>query len=292
MIDLHIHTTFSDGSLTPVEILQKAEKLGLEVISITDHDSVLAYEMLNKIDVKKIYNGKIISGVEFTTTFDGYTTEILGYGCDYKIINKVLKKFYNPRFLKKQQKDMAKQMKKIINDHNLIFDFSDKKNCESFMAYFLELKSHKENLDKVPNGLLNKFKYFLRQGYANPNSDFFVDKSSYYLKFEDIIDLIHKAGGKAFLAHAYVYQFPDTIKKLNKIFKNTKLDGLECYYHSFTKEQTQTLLDFAKEHKLLISGGTDYHGDLRPDCNLGIGQGSLNVPKEILDNWVINFYKQ
>ena len=291
MIDLHIHTTYSDGSKTPIEILQESERLRLEVIAITDHDSILAYKELSKINIKKYYSGKIITGVEFTTTFDGYTTEILGYGCDYKKINKVLKRFYNNRFLKRQQKDMAIQMKKIINDHNLIFDFNDKKHCESFKAYYNELRSHKENFDKVPSGLLDTFKYFLRKGYANPNSDFFVDKSNFYLKFEDIIELIHKAGGKAFLAHPYIYRFPDTIKKLNKIFNNTELDGLECYYHSFDKEQTESLLNFAKERNLLVCGGTDYHGDLRPESKLGIGQGNMNISKDIIENWHINFFE-
>ena len=290
MIDLHIHTTYSDGSKSPIEILREAEKLGLEVIAITDHDSILAYKELSKIDIKKYYSGKVISGVEFTTTFDGYTVEILGYGCNYKIINKVLKKIYNPRFLKKQQKDMYSQMKKIIESHDLTFDFKDKKHCESFKAYYNELRSHKKNFDKVQNGILDSFKYFLRKGCANPNSDFFVNKSNFYLKFEDIIDIIHRAGGKAFLAHPYIYRFPDTIKKLNKIFNNTKLDGIECYYHSFDKEQTKNLIHFAKEKNLLISGGSDYHGDLRPECKLGVGQGDMDISKDIIKNWKVVFF--
>lgn len=287
MIDLHIHTKHSDGSESAVSILEKAQDLGLEIISITDHDSVDAYDELGQVDCSEIFSGKIITGVEFTTTFDGYTTEILGYGCDYKIIQKVLKEFYNSRFLRWQQKDILRQMKKIIKDHDLTFDFNDKKNCESFMSYYLELKRHKENIDKVQNGLLDKFKYFLRKGYANPNSDFFVDKSKYYLDFNDIIDIIHKAGGKAFLAHAYVYQFDDTLAMLNKIFSQSKLDGLECYYSAFSDEQISTLIEFADSHNLLKSGGTDFHGELRPECKLGVGLGNLCVPKKIVEDWEV-----
>lgn len=290
MIDLHIHTVHSDGSDTVLEILKKAQNIGLEIISITDHDSVMAYYDLNKIDANKYFSGKIISGVEFTTTFDGYTTEILGYGCDYKKINKALKNFYTARHIEKEHKKQMSQLSQIITKHNLTFDFKNKKNCLSYKTFFEELSRYPENHKLVKNEILKSFGNFIRKGYANPKSDFYVDKTTAYLKFEDIIEIIHKAGGKAFLAHPFIYQFDDTKTMLEKIFSSTKLDGVECYYHSFTDEQTKLLLDFAKQKNLLICGGTDYHGDIRPQSKLGIGAGNLCIENNILDNWHIQYY--
>lgn len=291
MIDLHIHTLYSDGSDSVLNILQQAQRLNIGVLSITDHDSVKAYFDLDKLNISNIYSGKIITGVEFTTTFDGYTTEILGYGCDYNKINKILTSFYTPRFVKKQYDKLMNEMAGLIKTHNLIFDFNNKKNCESFMAYYNELSKHEENYLKVKDNILDSFGNFIRKGYANPKSSFYVDKSTCYLKFDEIVDIIHDAGGVAILAHPFIYQFEDITKVLNKMFKTTHLDGLECYYHSFSQQQTNFLLKYAKENKLLVSGGTDYHGTLRPQSKLGVGGGNLNISKEILNNWNVKYFK-
>lgn len=290
MIDLHIHTIHSDGEDSVENILKQAESLNLEVISITDHDCVDAYDELSNFDVRSMYSGKIISGVEFTTTFDGYTTEILGYGCDYKIIQKVLKEFYTPEFVEIQHNLLMQRMASIVKQHGLIFDFSNKENCDSFMSYYKELSKYEENFAKVPNKILDSFGNFIRKGYANPTSSFYVDKSTCYLKFADIVDIIHKAGGKAFLAHAFLYQFDDIECELDKMLKTTNLDGLECYYHSFRDEQTKYILNYAKKHNLLTSGGSDYHGAIRPQSKLGVGSGNLNIQKDILDNWKIEYF--
>ena len=102
MIDLHMHTTYSDGTDTVKELLEKAEFLGLEVISITDHNTCKAYFEMEKFNVKEIYHGNIIVGCEFTTNFDNRLVEVLGYGFDYKKVNKYLIEKYNPLNNKKR----------------------------------------------------------------------------------------------------------------------------------------------------------------------------------------------
>lgn len=93
MIDLHIHTTYSDGSYSLKEILEEAQNKKLDIISITDHDCVKAYNELKNIDVKKIYKGNIITGCEFKCVFPEYKLpiEILGYGFETSIIEEFLK---------------------------------------------------------------------------------------------------------------------------------------------------------------------------------------------------------
>ena len=87
MVDLHIHTTYSDGTCSVKEILKQAESLKLDYISITDHDKCLAYEELKNIDIKKYYSGKIIKGIEIKCFYKGSTREVLGYDYDYEKMN-------------------------------------------------------------------------------------------------------------------------------------------------------------------------------------------------------------
>ena len=94
MIDLHLHTNYSDGADSLVEILKKSEELKLEYISITDHDNCNAYEELSKIDVKKYYTGRIIPGIEIKCGYKGRLIELLGYNIDTKIINNFMKQYY------------------------------------------------------------------------------------------------------------------------------------------------------------------------------------------------------
>lgn len=110
--------------------------------------------------------------------------------------------------------------------------------------------------------------------------------SKYYPSLDKIIDIIHKSGGIAFIAHIYEYSSIDNKNEtLNKIIKEYNLDGIECYYSTFTDEQTQYLIEFCKRNNLLISGGSDYHGKNKKDINLGIGKGNLEVPDTIICNW-------
>lgn len=290
LIDLHMHTVHSDGTNSVVEMLKKAKELNLEVISFTDHDNVDSYNDLEQIKIEEYYRGKIIVGVEFTTLFLGHTIEILGYGCDYKIIDKALKNFYTPKFKAKDHKYQMLLLAKNIKTMGLTFDFSNKDNCKDFHSFYEELIRHPENYNLVKDDLLANFRNFLRKGYANPCSELYINKENSYLKIDKIVDLIHSSGGKAFLAHPFVYQFKDTKNMLDKIFDSAKIEGIECFYSSFSNEQTNFLLKYAAENNLLISGGSDYHGALRPQVSMGKGVGNLNIKKSIINNWDIYFF--
>ena len=97
MIDLHIHTTYSDGTKSVTEILKQAEDLKLDYISITDHDKCLAYEELKNIDVSKYYSGKIIRGIEIKCFYKGSTIEVLGYNYNYEKMKKWVDDFYEDK---------------------------------------------------------------------------------------------------------------------------------------------------------------------------------------------------
>ena len=94
MIDLHIHTTYSDGTDSLKEVLQKAENKNLSVISITDHNNCDAYFELENLNVSDYFTGRIIAGIELNTKAEGVPIEILGYNIDYKKMNELAKKTY------------------------------------------------------------------------------------------------------------------------------------------------------------------------------------------------------
>ena len=116
-----------------------------------------------------------------------------------------------------------------------------------------------------------------------PNMNFIEFRPPY----KEVIDIIHKAGGKAFLAHPFEYKFKDTIEFINDLRKEKELDGIECFHPSANQEQRNILVDYAKSNNLYISGGSDYHGSPKPDIEIGIGRGDLSISKEIL-NWLSN----
>ena len=100
--------------------------------------------------------------------------------------------------------------------------------------------------------------------------------------------MIHKSGGLAFLAHPFAYSTNIPNDLLN-IINNYELDGLECFYTTFTDEQTNYLINICKENKMYISGGSDFHGSRKKNHNLGTGQGNLYIDENEVSNWIPNF---
>lgn len=296
MIDLHTHTTYSDGTDTVKDLLRKANDVNLEIISITDHDDISSYKELENTNIDEYFNGKIIIGCEFTATFQDRLIEVLGYGFNYKIVDTYLSKFYTEDFNKKVRITLFNRLINKLKEHKLIYNeniiLASINNKFYMVPIYNELIKYKENKEILNENIFNTYGDFIRKGIYNPNSKLFLNHIEFKPNINEIIDLIHLAGGVAFLAHPFQYKFEDTYEFLEDIFSKTKLDGVECFYTTFNKEQTNYLLDFAKEKKLFISGGSDYHGLNKNNYNLGIGRGNLNINKDILLNWNISYYKK
>ena len=136
------------------------------------------------------------------------------------------------------------------------------------------------------------FSNFYRKGLTNPKSKLFINHAEFKPSIKEIVKLIHENGGIAFLAHPYQYKFDDTEEFLDKIYNEVALDGVECFYTTFSEEQTNYLLDFAKKRNLLISGGSDYHGTRKENHNLSVGRGNLKISKDIINDYKIGKYYQ
>ena len=106
------------------------------------------------------------------------------------------------------------------------------------------------------------------------------------IKNSVVIDIIHESGGLCFLAHPYEYNFPDVISFIDELRNIVKIDGVECFHPSSELENKSLLLiKYARDNNLFISGGSDYHRDKKLNNDIGIGDGTLNINKEYIEEW-------
>ncbi|MCI8471316.1 MAG: PHP domain-containing protein [Clostridia bacterium] len=287
MIDLHTHTTYSDGTDNLITLLKNAEKSNIEVLSITDHVTCEGYNELKTLDVKQYFSGKIIKGCELYTSIEGQTVELLAYNIDTEIFNDKLPKIYQSesednKYQYEQLLQICKKLGVKINYDKIQINFDNEFCGDVIWKEIIKNSENKKFFDDVDSW--QNSNTFYRRCMTNSKSKFFIDKSNFYPSISEVINLIKSAGGLVFIPHIYMYG-DNSIKFFEIFTKNYPIDGIECYYNSFTNSQTQFLLNYCKENNLLISGGTDYHANNKPGIKLGIGRGNLNIPKSILKNW-------
>ncbi len=295
-IDLHTHTNYSDGTATVEQTLMLAEDLGLSFLSVTDHNTVNAYDEL--LQKKHLFSGKLLPGVELSTTFKSESIEILGYGIDIEKIKPLIAENYLS-FYEKQVRAAALDAKatvkngatlssdfvKAMCEHpETVFDPGRKNNRPHLLA---ELQKHPENArffksyDEFENITPGSFS---REYLFNPQSPLFSDQSSLFPSLEKVLYIIRECGGLTFLAHPFVYS-ESIINALDEVVAYG-LDGIECYYGTFTEPQKQFLATYCDENGLLKSGGSDHHGlDMRPDNIMGRSAGQA-IPHSLVSPWL------
>ena len=292
MVDMHIHTTYSDGTKTVEEVLKICEEKKLEYISITDHNTCKQYR--DEALSKNIFKGKIVTGAEMNATLDNNKRiEFLAYNIkNTEIIEEWSNKFYSYDILKEKFEESKKKIINICDKNGLIYDIDSIRKdipvTDFFVVYmYFELIKHQENM-KLMGEFINSFNDFRRNGLDNPNSIFYIGEDKYPKPmYKDVADKIHEAGGLVFLAHPFEYKFDDTIGFIDKLKKEIKLDGIECLHPSAEfGDRINTLVDYARKNNLYISGGSDFHGEKKPNNDIAIGSGSLNVSKEYIEEWI------
>lgn len=265
MIDLHIHTTYSDGTNTVKEILTMAEELGLEVISITDHDTCKAYDELENIKIKDYFSGKIIPGVELKCCYKDRVVEVLGYKINFRKMNEWLQEFYKNRsFATLQTKyfnhfyQAAIQMGLKMSPKEEI-QWNSQKDWASITIY-KEMKKHLENKEKLPQDLWEDVNVFLKKYCGDKSHPFYIDKREDYPSIQEAIQAIKKAEGLVFLPHLCIYKWiEDKEKYVEEIKCNYGLDGIETYYTTFTQEETEELIRQRKlQQQKLISNPENF----------------------------------
>ena len=289
MVDMHMHTIYSDGDKTLEEILKMCEDKKLEYISITDHNTCKQYE--DEALEKNIFTGKIIKGVEMNATFKNKNIEVLGYKIkEFKTIEEWSQKFFSEEILRQQQEESKRKLLDICDKKGLIYDENKiEKNIPvtDYITIYVykELMRHEENYE-ILGEFTKSLNDFIRKGLMNPDSEYYTGLSNIPKPmYQDVIDVIHKAGGLAFLAHPFEYRFDDTIGFIDQLRNEKELDGIECFHPSADEDKMGTIVEYAKKHNLYISGGSDYHGYKKPDVEIGVGKGNLHISKEYIEEW-------
>lgn len=292
MIDLHMHTTCSDGTDTVLELLKKAEKMNLEYIAITDHDNCNGYEQLKEIKLEDVFHGKLIPGIEIKCSYLKRNIEILGYKVDTDKMNELMKNFYKDKsreslqikYLDMLYEKCLKMGLTLTPKEQIVWN---PKNDWASLTIYNDFKKYEENQSKVPEDMWENFTTFTKKYCANPDHVLFIDKSEDYPSLAEAIDMVKQAGGLVFLPHLFIYKWVENKEEfINGIVDHYPIDGIECYYNCFTEEQTNYLIELCNQKKLYKSGGSDYHGLNKKNLELGIGYGELKVPKDIVEEWI------
>ncbi|WP_066686154.1 PHP domain-containing protein [Christensenella intestinihominis] len=249
MIDLHMHSTASDGTDTPKEIITKCRKLGLKLSAITDHDTMDSQP--EAIATAKELRLKYLAGVEFSVRHTG-ELHILGYGMDTK--DKELTAMMDD--LRGSRVERVREIIRVVQEHGMKIEFAD---VERFA------KGNTLGRPHVALALIEK-------GYASDLQDAFTrylnEEGSCYvqrrkLNPQQAIEMILKTGGIPVLAHPKFVR-ADNIETLTAELKEMGLGGIEAYYPAHSDADVERYLGIAKRHGLLVTQGSDYHGAMRP----------------------------
>jgi hypothetical protein len=267
--DLHIHSAFSDGILSPQDIIKKACDNGVQCISITDHDTIQAQKVLNESNEQNDIT--IIPGLELSTEFNCYEIHVLGYFVD--IYDENLQNTLS--FIHECRVNRINNIIQALNKIGLEIDPSDLEmdKCISIgrphIAKILVDKGYSSNMKDAFNVYLSKGK----PGYIE----------RYKINYKDAIRLICKSGGVPVLAHpGEVYKGLD-IEKLVKEFKVYGLKGLEVFHPSHSEFECNKFYNLAKKYSFVITGGSDYHGfNYKSDINIGSFGLSEDLTKKFL----------
>jgi predicted metal-dependent phosphoesterase TrpH len=270
-VDLHTHTTASDGSFTPTEVVRMAAEAGLTAVAITDHDTVAGNA--EAVEAGPVYGVEIVPGVEISVNHGGPSYHMLGYFVDYE---------HEP----------------LLSSLEAIRCFRDERN-EKIVAKLNELDMP-VTLEEIQAeargesvGRPHVAAVLLRKGYVSSTQEAFdrylaKGKAAYIdrdrLSAAGGIDLIRGAGGVAVFAHPCIYKWdgPDDLRRTVAEFAGMGVVGLEAHYSGHTPEDERRLTELADEFGLVVTGGSDFHGAAKPEFQLGSGTGNLAVSYECL----------
>lgn len=275
-IDLHVHSNISDGTLTPSQIVSSAIKAGLSAIALTDHDTIdgvqEALDAAAKAE-KEGHNIRIIAGTELSVAYKNRDIHILGLYLD--IHNPEFQNFLNTA----KDSRLNRNRKMILNLQNAGIKICMEDLMEDHNEAVITRAHFAKHLLKI--GVVRTKEEAFRK-YLDSSTPYYVPRE--FFSPEDAIQMIHRAGGIASLAHPLLYKYTRSeVEKLVVYLKSFGLDALETYYSSHNDADEYFVRNLAKKQGLLMTGGSDFHGANKPDITLGTGRGKLRVPAELLD---------
>lgn len=270
--DLHCHTTCSDGTSTPEEMIHLAIKKGLSGLSITDHDTAEAYK--TAVRIAKELSFPLIPGIEFSSMHKNISVHILGYS--YDLNDPIIAEFCAKHKRRRKERNLA--ILDLLKEKGMPISPEDIQGNE-------EIQEHTIGRPHIALAMLKK-------GYISTLQEAFNEyigngKPCYvtggYFTAEETIDIIHKAKGLAIIAHPHLLESKEILNELLEM----PFDGIEGYYAHFSPQQNEKWIKIGKERKWIITGGSDFHGTIKPTNHLG----SSWVGKETFDHLYNHYLK-
>lgn len=270
--DLHTHSTFSDGTFTPEELINESIKIGLSAVALCDHNTVEGIpQFLSAAENKNI---EAVAGSEFSVDYNEKELHLLALFIPSNYLSQISALMLESNSRKEQ------------NNINLIEAL--RKN--GYILDYDEIKS------KTPMGKVNRAHIgaaLTEKGYTKSVNDAFSTLLStdagFYKAPErpsvwNIIDFILSINAIPVLAHPLLNLSQEQLKEFLPLAKQKGLVGMECKYSLYTVQEEKFSIDIADSFSLKYSGGSDFHGSIKPDIALGIGKGNLQIPYE----WYLN----
>ncbi|MCI8527786.1 MAG: PHP domain-containing protein [Lachnospiraceae bacterium] len=279
-IDLHVHSTRSDGTFSPAQLVDYAMEKGLAAFALTDHDTVdgLAEALDYARHLKNSDNARnvpeVVPGIEFSTEYQGKDIHILGLYID----------FHHKAFLK--------QLQEFVDSR----DNRNRKMCQLLQEHGIPV-TYETLLAQFPGAVITRAhyaKYMLNHGYIKSMKEAFEryidDNGPCYVPREKVtpeqaVKLILAADGIPILAHPILYHMSDErLDTLTAALKEAGLIGIEAIYSTYNTAEERQIRSLASKYNLLVSGGSDFHGANKPGLDLGVGYGKLFVPYAVLND--------
>ncbi len=277
MIDLHVHSNHSDGTLSPEELVALAATSGLSAFALTDHDTVSGIAKAKAAAMRSVNSGSpvtVISGTEISAAYKKKDIHILGLFVDEcsSVLSEALEEAVKARDVRNEH--MAERFRSLgipLTLEDLRLENPDTVITRAHFAKYLIEHHHVKSSQEA------------FQRYLNYDAPCFVPRE--YMQPEQAISLILQAGGIPVLAHPLLYKLPpEELETLLKRLTDAGLAGLEVYYSSNTGFDEQICYSLANRFGLLMTGGTDFHGANKPNLYLGTGRNNnLNIPDSLLE---------
>lgn len=284
MIDLHVHSSYSDGSFTPEELVEYALNHDISAFALTDHDTVagldeaLSYagQLSGKVCAENPAGNtlEVISGIELSTEYEGRDIHIVGLFIDYKSerFQSYVTSFVRSRELRNEK------MCRLLQEHGVAVTYDKLK--ETFPGAVITRAHYARFL--TDNGYTGSMKEAFER-YVGDHAPCYIPREK--VTPAQAVSLIRDARGIPVLAHPVLYRM--STERLEQLVMELKAAGLlaiECLYSTYTAAETREMHAIAAKYGLVVSGGSDFHGSNKPGLQFGTGYGKLYIHEDILLN--------
>jgi predicted metal-dependent phosphoesterase TrpH len=269
MIDLHSHTTASDGTYSPAQLVDEATRIGVRVLGITDHDTFSGYDQA--LTLARQAGLELVCGIELSTKLHGYSVHLLGYFLEDSELAA-----FRSWIRELQESRRERNVRLIARLQELGLDVT----LEQVQARGGEM-----------TGRPHFAQVLLEKGYVSSLQqafDEYLDESAkgYVTRrepqFAEAVKHIRDAGGIASLAHPV--RIREDVAAILPGLRASGLNAIEAYHSDHSPSQTARYLELAAQHGLRVTGGSDFHGAAKPEIRLGTGRGgNLRVPEDLID---------